>query len=168
MKIAQQFFAISQKPQLLGWGIGGHVFLSPDFSTAVKIHRAEEGYQRELYVYRELARLRINRLHGLNVPKLRATRPHVKLIQMDFVNSPYLLDFAGVRLSPPDFSDETMASWHAGIEEAYGPNSSIAYGVYHFLSQHGMYYMDFRPSNMKLDGLPGLLPMPSAEDDDEF
>lgn len=85
---------------------------------------------------------------------------------MDFVSAPYLLDFAGVKFDPPDFSEDTMASWHASLEEFFGPNVSVAYAVYHSLAQHGMYYLDFRPSNMKLDGLPGLQPFePPAPDE---
>jgi hypothetical protein len=85
---------------------------------------------------------------------------------MDFVTPPFLLDFAGVQFELPDFPEDTMQSWHAGIEEMYGPNAWIAHAVYESLARHGMYYLDFRPSNMKLDGLQGLEPyMPSAADD---
>lgn len=44
------------------------------------------------------------------------------------------------------------------IAAAYGPNAHVAHAVYDSLARHGMYYMDFGVSNMKLDGLPGLLP----------
>lgn len=140
--------------------------LSPDLRSAVKIHRREEGFARELEVYRHLRRLAITRLHGLTVPKLQGHRSDVKLIQMDFVTAPYLLDFANVTYEPPDFPDDTMERWHAGIEEYFGPNAWVAYAVYNWLAQHGLYYMDFRPSNVKLDGLPGLLPFdpPRFED----
>jgi len=74
---------------------------------------------------------------------------------MDFVRPPYLLDFAGVLFHPPDFPQDTMDQWHAGIEEMFGPNSAIIYAVYHALAKHGIYYLDFRPSNVNLTGLPG-------------
>ena len=53
---------------------------------------------------------------------------------------------------------EKREKWHADIHEAYGPNEHIIYGVYDSLSQHGMYYMHFRVSNVNLEGLPGLTP----------
>ena len=40
----------------------------------------------------------------------------------------------------------------------FGPNVHIAYAVYDSLARHGIYYMDFRPSNLKLENLPGLEP----------
>lgn len=86
---------------------------------------------------------------------------------MDFVSSPFLLDFAGVLFSPPDYNDDVLANWHQGISERFGKNASIAYAVYTSLSQHGMYYMDFRQSNLNLDGLPGLIP-DEREDEDIF
>lgn len=164
-RIAQQYFNASDKLAMLGWGIAGFVYLSPDHHTAVKVHSREEGYQPELAVYRRLAHLRITQLHGLTIPRLIDQRDDLKLIQMDFVSAPYLLDFAGVSFSPPDFPEDTMNRWHASIRNFFGPNAPIAYAVYESLRRHGMYYMDFRPSNLKLDGLPGLLPFDSAESD---
>ena len=156
--IAQRYFATSEPLVRLGWGVSGYVYLSPDLRSAVKVHRSEESFSRELEVYQRLRRLRITQLHGLTIPKLRDFRADMKPIQMDFVSAPYLLDFAGVRFEPPDFSEDTMAIWHAGLEELFGPNVWIVYAVFHSLEQHGMYYTDFRPSNIKLEGLPGLLP----------
>ena len=59
-----------------------------------------------------------------------------------------------------------MKLWHAGIEEMFGPNAWVAYAVYHSLAEHDLYYRDFRPSNLKLDGLPGLeaVERPSSDD----
>jgi hypothetical protein len=68
------------------------------------------------------------------------------------------LDFAGVSLKPPDFSDDTMEQWHASLEEYFGPNVDIVYSIFDSLAKRGLYYMDFRPSNLKLEGLPGLKP----------
>lgn len=34
--------------------------------------------------------------------------------------------------------------------------SGYVYAIYHALAQHDIYYMDFRPSNVNLQGLPGL------------
>ena len=160
-EIARRYFNLPSPPDPLGWGIGGYVYLSPQPGRVVKVHNHEEGYARELEVYRRLQRLRMTRLHGLTIPRLSSNRDDLRVIEMDFVSAPYLLDFAGVRFSPPDFSDDAMQKWHADIEAVYGPNSSIIYAVYHSLSQHGMYYMDFRVSNVKLDGLSGLQPYDS-------
>jgi hypothetical protein len=152
--IAGLYFDTSVPLVRLGWGISGYVYLSPDLRTAVKVHRHHESYVRELEVYRRLSQLRITRLHGLSIPKLRAYRDELNLIQMDFVSAPYLLDFAGVQFAEPDFSPDVMADWHTKIADFYGPNASIAYDVYNSLARHGMFYMDFRPSNLKLADPP--------------
>lgn len=162
---AQRYFKTHTVLRRLGWGISGFVYLSPDSRTAVKVHRHNEPFERELDVYRRLRRLRITRLHGLTVPRLRGYSNQLKLIRMDFVAPPFLLDFAGVHLDPPDFEAETMQQWHERIVEYFGPNSHIIYDIYNSLAQHGLYYLDFRPSNVNLTGLPGLQPHdPSASD----
>src|SRR4051812_48704052 len=115
-KIAENYFGTPVPLKMLGWGISGFVYLSPDLANVVKVHRYEEGFARELEVYRRLDRLKINQLHGLTIPKLRDFRSDVKLIRMDFVLSPYLLDFAGVSFTAPDFSEDTMNDWHLRLE----------------------------------------------------
>jgi hypothetical protein len=130
------------------------------------VHRRAEGFWNEVRAYQKLQSLGITRLHGLTVPKLRGYRIDLNVIRMDVVSAPYLLDFAGVRFSPPDFSDDVMESWRAGIDAAFGPNAHVAYDVYASLARHGMYYLDFRPSNLNLTGLPGLEPMEPPDFDD--
>jgi len=164
-EIAGRYFDTTEPLEKLGWGISGFVYLSPDSRSAVKVHRHEDSFARELEVYQRLRRLDMTQLHGLNIPKLRGYRSDLRVIQMDLVSSPFLLDFAGVQFNPPDFSAETMADWHTRISGFFGPNAWIAYAVYRSLAQHGMYYMDFRPTNLKLEGLPGLEPFdPSADE----
>ncbi|MCC7350260.1 MAG: hypothetical protein IT446_06795 [Phycisphaerales bacterium] len=166
-KIAQGYFNTTDSLNCLGWGISGFVFLSPDLQSAVKVHRYEQSFLREVQVYRILRQLRLHQLHGLTIPKLIDFRTDIKLIRMNVVIAPYLLDFAGVHFHPPDFPSEAMESWHAGIHELYGPNDHIVYDVYNSLMRHGLYYMDFRPSNLNLTNHPDLLPHnPSSLDND--
>jgi hypothetical protein len=88
-EIAQRYFGVTAPLTRLGWGIGGYVYLSPDMRTAVKIHLRQEGFERELEVYRRLRVLGITELHGLTIPKLRHYRRDLKLIRMDFVSPPF-------------------------------------------------------------------------------
>jgi hypothetical protein len=166
--IARRYFGTSQPLELLGGGVGGWVFLSPDARRAVKVHRFREGFKRELYVYRLLRRFKVNRLHGLNIPQFRGRSESDMLIAMDVVKAPFLLDFAGVLLKRPDFSEEVMAHWQSEIQERFGPNAFIAYKVDDSLQRYGLYYVDFRTTNLKLDGLPGLLPTAPVDSDDAF
>ena len=156
LTIAQEYIGTTLPLTRLGWGVNGIVYLSPDGRSAVKVHHEKEGFTRETEVYKRLWRLRISQLHGIVIPRLRGYRSDLKVIRMDFVIPPFLLDFAGARFTPPDFSAETMEMWHTQLADLFGPNVHFVYAVYHSLIRHGIYYMDFRPSNLKLDNLPGL------------
>jgi hypothetical protein len=164
-EIAQRFIGAAGPLKLLGSGIGGVVFLSPDLRTAIKVHHTVEGYQREVEAYNRLARAGIDSVHGLTIPKLRAHRPDDRLIQMDFVSPPFLLDFAGALFQPPDFEADVMAEWHAQNQRVFGRNTPIIYSVYDTLSRYGIYYMDFRPTNIKLEGLPDYDPTPDFDEE---
>src|SRR4051812_19100968 len=139
--IAQHYVGAIEPLTRLGWGIGGFVFLSPNLHSAVKVHRYRDGFERELETYQRLARLKISKMLGLTIPKLQDYQRIPDLIRMDFVSPPFLLDFAGVAFSPPDFEADVMADWHAGLHERFAANVSIAYAVYTALAQHGIYYM---------------------------
>jgi hypothetical protein len=165
-EVAQGYVGTTEPLKRLGWGVSGFVFLSPDLRTALKVHRNDEGYTTEVKVYKELGRLKISKIRGLTVPKMRDYRDDIRLIKMDVVNQPFLLDFAGVLSQPPDFSEDVMEYWHAQIRERFGSNASVVYEVYHALAQYGLYYVDFRPTNLNLTGLPGLQPDDVADDDD--
>ena|SRR6266545_3071247 len=166
--IAQQYLGTPLPPDPYAWGISGYVYLSPDLQSVVKVHHRKEGYDTELEVYQRLRRLGLTRLHGLEIPKLRDYRDDLKVIRLDFVNKPFLVDFAGVLFQPPEtlFSAETIEQWHAEIQERFGRNAHIAYAVYHSLAQHGMYYVDMRPSNVNVQGLPGVEPFEAMNSDD--
>jgi hypothetical protein len=153
--IAQQYLATNDRLQSLGWGIGGYVYLSPDSRTAVKIHRYVDGYSRELAVYRHLQQLRISQVVGLTLPKLRGSRDDLRAIEMDFVTPPFLVDFAGAQLTAPDFETDVWDHWHTQIGEMFGEDAPLVYAVYDALAREGIYYLDFRPSNLKLEGLAG-------------
>ena len=147
------FVGASDPLPVLGWGVSGFVFLSPDLQTAIKVHH-----------YPEVRQHRITSLHGLVIPKLRNYDSARRLIQIDVVSPPYLLDFAGVRYTDPEFSEDTMRDIHATIEERFGNNAHIAYAVYHSLKKIGIYYLDLRQSNLNIEGLPGVDLAPNPDE----
>lgn len=164
--IAQRYFRTKEPLVRLGWGISGYVYLSPDARTAVKIHRYSDSFDRELAVYRTLRHLKLRTVCGLTVPQLRGHNSKLRAIRMDFVSAPFLLDFAGATFTPPDFPDEVMAEWRERIDRQFGPNAWVAYAVYDVLARHGIYYTDFRPSNMNVEGLPGTDPPDQGDAED--
>src|SRR4051812_4339912 len=110
LQSAQAFIGTTEPLDVLGWGVSGFVFASPDLMTAIKVHHQPEGYEMELKAYRLLLQQRITQICGLTIPKLRGFDDELLLIQMALVSPPYLLDFAGVKFSDPDFSPETRQS----------------------------------------------------------
>lgn len=167
LRTAQRYLKTSQPLKRLGWGVGGFVYLSPDNLSAVKVHHGN--YAVELETYRRLRRLGIRELHGLNIPRLLDNDDANRVIRMDFVNAPFLLDFAGVLFRPPDFPDDPTHGWHADIEDRFGPNAWMAHLVFNSLAKHGIYYVDFRPTNLKMEGHPDFVPWPPPGDSlDEF
>lgn len=162
---AQKYIGASAPLLRLGWGMSGAVFLSPGTRAAVKVFHRREQYDAELKAYRILWREKLYDLHGLTIPRPRGKHDALMVISMDVVKPPFLLDFAGAQFKPPDFSADAMALWHADIREKFGANAHIAYSVYDALRRIGIYYMDFRHSNLNLQGLPGVIAEGSSETD---
>lgn len=164
-QIVQQYIGTAEPLSRLGWGITGYVFSPTTFPSAIKVHRSFDSYATEVRAYDALRRLRLTTLLGLTIPKVQNTSDDLRI--MDLVTPPFLLDFAGVRFSPPDFPPDTIAEWHKDIEFRFGRNAWMAHSVYHALAKHGLYYIDFRPSNMNLKGHPDALPDDPTDDNDE-
>jgi hypothetical protein len=162
--IARAYFGTSLPLIRLGWGVSGFVYLSPDSRTAVKIHRRSEGYYRELEMYLWLRKHKITEVNGFTIPKIRDYTDNI--IQMDFVSAPYLLDFAGAHLSPPSMTEEALDRWHRDIEWFFGPNAWLVHLVHDSLRKHGIYYLDFRPSNLNVSGHPNAEPPETLTWDD--
>lgn len=164
---AQKFFQTTRTLKRLGLGVSGTVYLSPDLRTAAKIHHQHESFETEVSVYHLLKQRRIFSLNGLTIPKLICAVTAERIIQMDFVSAPYLLDFAGVLFEDPEYPEEVKAHWYAEVEQRFGVNTHLAFDVYNtFLAQLGLYYMDLRPSNLKLEGLADFQPhVPESKED---
>ncbi len=152
---------------MLGAGVSGFVFAAPDYQTAVKVHTTAESYKTEVRAYKVLNQFQVNSVLGLTVPRLRSRSDWRHLIRMDLVSPPFLLDFAGVRFTDPQFTDDVMNDVHAGIRAKFGRNADLAYAVQYELRKLGMYYLDLRPSNVNFEGLKGIDTSPLPSDDDE-
>ncbi len=149
----------------LGWGISGYVFFLPRRLAAIKVHRAVDAYENEVAMYALLAKLRLTRLSGFTIPKVRAVHHGLRIIEMDFVRPPFVLDFAGASLAPPDFSEDTIDQWQQDVAVRFESNAGLVWALYHALTLRGIYYTDLRPSNVNVTDHP--LAQRSAADDDE-
>ncbi len=168
-QLAQQYIGTTEPLARLGWGIGGYVFHSPDFRSAIKVHKTVEQYRTEVKAYSILRQHRVTTVCGLTIPVMRSSRDDLRAIEMDFVSAPYLLDFAGVLFHPHDYSEDAISHWQAGIRRSYGEaNEWIAYAVYSALQKYGLYYMDIRPSNLNPKGHPDFDSTETDTDDEPY
>ncbi len=83
---------------------------------------------------------------------------------MDHVVAPFLVDFAGAQFDEPDWSIE---DWQEDIEFKFGVNAFLAFWVYEELKKHGVYYVDFRQSNLNIQDHPERKPDPPDDEIDK-
>jgi hypothetical protein len=132
------------------------------------VHRYETGFLTEVEAYFRLRRVRTSQLHGITIPKVHDERLDLKVIRMDFVTPPFLVDFAGVTFSKPDFPPDTIDQWQKGLSRMFGPNVHLAWAIYSALAQHGIWYTDLHPRNLWLEGHPEFQPMPTEDLDEPY
>src|SRR5688500_5317692 len=150
------FYAEVQRLTLaerLGFGIHGIIFAATGNSsygfTAIKAHRSEEPYKRELSSYSRLAEERVEAIQGFNVPQLIGRDDSLLVIEMTIVTRPFVLDFAGAYLgSPPDFSEEIWSEWENEKKQQFGAKWSTVEDVLFELRRLGIHMIDVSPSNI--------------------
>jgi hypothetical protein len=95
----------------LGHGTDGAVWKS-NVGTVIKVLERERGYYNERDTYLRLYDFGFTeQIDGFWIPKFVSYCDHLWTIEMDFITkSPYILDFAKVRIDrPPDFSEDALA-----------------------------------------------------------
>jgi hypothetical protein len=150
------FYAHVQRLTLaerLGFGIHGIIFAASGNASygfsAVKSHRSEEPYVRELSIYTRLAEEQVEAILGFNVPQLLGFDESLLVIEMTIVTRPFLLDFAGAYLgSPPYFTEEIWAEWEAKKKAQFGAKWSAVEDVLFELRRLGIHMVDVSPSNI--------------------
>lgn len=138
----------------LGGGTQGSVFLieepgNPSY-TAVKIHRREIAYQRELEVYLRLRDLEISQVCGHDVPILLAHDEDLMALEMTTVSPPFCLDFGGAYLDrPPDYSDEVWDDWLIQKSEAFEDHWPAVEEILSDFRLMGIFIADVNPGNIR-------------------
>jgi hypothetical protein len=138
----------------LGVGIQGVVRVAQDNGNfarwAVKIHRAEDAYRRELACYQRLAQSEVVTLRGFHVPQLLGADDECLAIEMSIVTRPFVLDFGGAWLDEePEFSPEQWSYWEEEKLEQFGPERwREVRAVLALLRTYGIYLHDVTPTNI--------------------
>jgi hypothetical protein len=156
---AQQYAELSkiaidwERP--LGDGTDGAVWKS-NVDTAVKVLERERGYYNERDAYLRLQEYGFTeRIDGFWVPKLINYNDALWTFEMDFVTkSPYILDFAKVRIDrPPDFSDEILEYHDKQGKELFQHHWPQVQRLLASLESIGIYYLDPQLDNITFPDL---------------
>ncbi len=141
----------------LGSGTHGSVFaaernVNPN-NSAVKVHKEEDPYQRELRVYERLREAGITSIEGFNVPQLLGNDDELLVLEMTVVRRPFLLDFGGAYLDrPPEFPEEVWADWAERKKELFGADWPTVEDVLCTLRGYGIYLLDVHQRNIAFRG----------------
>jgi hypothetical protein len=100
-------------------------------------------------VYERLKRAGVTEILGFNVPQFIRADDDLRVIEMNIVKRPFLLDFAGAYLdAPPSFSDEIWAEWESGKREQFDVRWPKVQAVLGALEELDIYMVDVSPSNI--------------------
>jgi hypothetical protein len=146
-------YAESRNLQLvraLGAGYGGTVF-ETDASTAVKTLQFPSLYQRERDVYLRLYERDCFEVCGCRIPQLVDFDDALWVVEMEIVQPPFVLDFAGAYLDHrPNFPPEVIEDWQAEKIEQFGPDWDRVRSIMAQLARIGVYLADVKPGNITL------------------
>ena len=137
----------------LGFGIHGIIFAAignPETGvTAIKAHRSQEPYMRELAVYERLKEAGTRKILGFNVPQLLRHYDEQSVFEMTLVTRPFLLDFAGAYLdAAPEFPDDVWANWESEKREQFDQRWPQVQALLGKLKALDIHMVDVSPSNI--------------------
>ena len=134
----------------LGSGYDGQVF-STNTNTAIKVFRYENLYRRERDVYLRLLEHDVFEVCGCRIPQLVDIDDTLAIIEMEIVEPPFVLDFAGAYLDQlPDFPEDVMQDWLDAKEEQFEDDWPLVQSIMATLSSYGVHLADVKPGNITL------------------
>jgi hypothetical protein len=140
----------------LGFGKDGSVWLTTS-ATALKVFDSRRGYVRETAVYDRLTLHGVTEINGSAVPRLIAREDSLGVIEMSFVNPPFVLDFASAELdAATEFPEEVLAEWWTRKREEFGACWGRAVGILRSLQRIGIFMMDVHPGNIRFPEMDSM------------
>lgn len=135
----------------LGYGVDGIVYSTPD-QSAVKSFRHLGHYQKERDVYLRLQENDIQKIEGFNIPQLVRHDDELWVIEMEIVQPPFVLDFAGAYLDErPPFTEEQWAEWEADKRELFEDKWPQVQSVMASFRRYGVYLNDVKYGNIEFE-----------------
>ncbi|WP_437203265.1 hypothetical protein [Planctomicrobium sp. SH664] len=134
----------------LGHGQDGNVY-STNRRTAVKVFKYDELFRRELQVYQRLTERQVFQVEGFAVPRLLGSNAELHVIEMEVVQPPFVVDFAGAYLDrPPDFySQEDLEDFEREAMERFGNHWDTVQSILATFQGYGIWLMDLKIDNIK-------------------
>jgi hypothetical protein len=140
--------ALSLTP--LGFGDDGAVWTT-SHHTVVKAFERRNNYAHELECYQRLADANIRKIREFEVPSLLNHDDDLLVIEIGFVNPPYILDFGKAYLADPRFPNHVIEEWNERMQFWWGSDAKRVRLALFALRAYGICYYDAKPGNITLE-----------------
>ena len=129
-------------------GLDGEVYSTNRLSAVKGLDRPEQ-YLRERDVFLRIEERGFRNAVGFNVPGLIDFSDKLRVVEMEIVQAPYVVDFAGAYLDrPPPFSEDELAEWEAERVELFGDDWDRVKLVMAAFRSIKFYLNDVKPGNV--------------------
>lgn len=142
--------AIRLKAQPLGFGDDGTVW-ETERHTVVKAFIRGKSFAHELECYQRLADAGIRKVREFDVPALQSFDDSLWVIEMGFVNPPYILDFGKAYLADPNWDADRVQEWNERLKFWWGSETKRVRLALFALRRFGIWYYDAKPGNVMLE-----------------
>ena len=149
-KLYAEARGIEIKALALGFGDDGTVWETSSH-TVLKAFARSKNYSHELECYRRLADAGIRKIREFDVPVLQDADEELWIIQMGFVNPPYILDFGKAYLFDPKWDAVRLEAWNHQMDFWWGDEVKRVRLALFALRKFGIWYYDAKPGNVMLE-----------------
>ena len=140
--------ALSQSP--LGFGDDGAVWTTSRH-TVLKAFQRLGNYAHELECYQRLGDAGIRKIREFEVPALLNHDDALWVIEIGFVNPPFILDFGKAYLTDPQFPEHVIEEWNERMQFWWGDEVKRVRLALFALRRYGIWYYDAKPGNVALE-----------------
>lgn len=134
----------------LGSGYDGAV-LSTEEGTAIKVFRYQKQYLQERDVYLRLHKFQFVEVCGCRIPSLIDFDDVANVVEMEIVQPPFVLDFAGAYLdTAPEFPEDVYQMWWDEKSEQFGEDWDLVQTIMAKFASKGIFLADVKPGNITL------------------
>lgn len=133
----------------LGRGVNGSVWYT-SLHSVVKAFEKVDAYERERDAYLRLSDFEITHINEFAVPQLEWFDDELGVIEMQAVQPPFVLDFAGAYLdSPPEYSPEILQQHEVRNAKLFGKFWPRVRLLMAKLRSMDIYYIDINRGNIR-------------------